>query len=599
MKKERDFTRRLIITYSSVMLVLVVIIFSVVFLLFYDSAVQKEINAQQEFILKTQQQIDTSLKSMDHIINGLLYNKAFNRIMYAGMGQASSIQDSNEVLGIMISLDAPLFLSHRIIAFSPEWISHYFNITKTGDDHTYIQNAIRGYPHYGRLIEANGDMVILPPHRDTFDASGEPVYSVARSVTDGINNYGFIEVQNRFDQLEALCEVDSALGGIVLLSQSGEVVYPLNGELSEANALDSEGDFYTKLYDEVISRRGKSGYFQQDNRQISYIVSDYSQWITLMYSPLSALMPDFAFVSVFLMSLIAVLAAVLTLINILTRRMAAPLSELNKQISHISFENLSMTMPHYNIVEIENINRSFQVMLNHLKREIAHNAQARANEERANYIALQSQMNPHTIYNTISMIESVCYINGDLEASRLCIAFSRMLRYISDNTKSAYTVEDEIQHLNNYAELMKKRYENRLIIDIRCEPGLLAKIIPKFTIQPLVENAIKHGMNRNSQPFIVLVAVETTAYGWRIAVSDNGIGFSKEKIQDINEKFALCDESLIDHKSDILSTKIDNMALNNIYIRWKILMGGRFAIKVGNGAALGGVVELYVNGEGE
>lgn len=181
-------------------------------------------------------------------------------------------------------------------------------------------------------------------------------------------------------------------------------------------------------------------------------------------------------------------------------------------------------MPHYNIVEIENINRSFQAMLRQLRGEIARNAESRANEERANYIALQSQMNPHTIYNTIAMIESVCYMNGDLEASQLCIAFSKMLRYISDNTRSAYTVEDELRHLENYAALMKKRYESRLEIGIQSDSALLTQIIPKFTLQPLVENAIKHGMNRSSRPFVVNVTVKTVTGGWRVEVSENGNG---------------------------------------------------------------------------
>jgi sensor histidine kinase YesM len=320
-----------------------------------------------------------------------------------------------------------------------------------------------------------------------------------------------------------------------------------------------------------------------------------------MYCPLSYFMPDFNAIGVFLFSLAAALVSVLSLIHILTKRLAAPLSELNKLINQVSFENLSipMSMSHsynhsYHIVEIENIKRSFQTMLNQLKVEIARNAEARANEERANTIALQAQMNPHTIYNTIAMIESVCYMNGDFEASNLCISFSQMLRYISDNTKSVYTVEDELQHLAHYAALIKKRYESRLEIEMSVDESLLSKVIPKFTLQPLVENSVKHGMNRNSNPFIVHVKIEKEPSLWRIIVSDNGTGFTEEKLHKVFEQFANCDASLLDHKSDILKTKIDNMALNNIYIRWRIAMGARFLIRIENREASGCFVELSV-----
>ncbi len=594
MKKEHNFTRKLFISYSSVMFILIFLIFAIVFFVLYNDTVRKEIDTQQEFVQKTQQQIDTSLQNMDRIANGLLYNKTFMRIMYNGLEETSSTQDSNEVLGIMISLDAPQFLSHRIIAFTPQAAGSYFNISKTGDDHSAIQNAILSYPYYDRIIQADGNKVILPVHTDPFDAFAEPVYSVARAISDGINVYGFIVVQNDFAELQELCAVDSYLGDVVLFSPEGEVIYPLNMALS----LQGKDDFYKRLYGTISSQADDAGYFQLDSHQISYSVSDYSDWVTVMYCPISVLMPDISLVGIFLLSMAVVLVSVMILMQILTKRMAAPLHELNQQISQISFANLAMTMPHYDITEIENINLSFQTMLDHLRKEIAHNAQSRANEERANFIALQSQMNPHTIYNTIAMIESVCYLNGDFEASRLCIAFSKMLRYISDNTKIVYTVEDEISHVENYAELMKKRYENRLVIEITCDPALSGMVIPKFTIQPLVENSIKHGMNHHSQPFMVRVTVAAVPSGWHIAVSDNGDGFAAGKIADIYAQFAQCDISLTDHKSDILKSKIDNMALNNIYIRWKIVNGDRFSMLLENHDDSGCTVDLSVRETG-
>ncbi|MDR1664844.1 MAG: hypothetical protein LBR83_08005 [Clostridiales bacterium] len=162
MKREHHFTRRLFIAYSSVVFILVLILFIGVFSIVFHDAVQKEVGAQQEFVLKTQQQIDTSLQNMDRIVNGLLYNRTFTRIMYGGLNDSSFARDSNEILDIMVSLDAPLFLSHRIIAFTPDAPDSYFTFTKTGDDHAHIQNAVAGYEYYERIVSADGDKVILP-----------------------------------------------------------------------------------------------------------------------------------------------------------------------------------------------------------------------------------------------------------------------------------------------------------------------------------------------------------------------------------------------------------------------------------------------------
>ncbi len=588
MKQERKFSQQLFRAYSGLIFMLLLILFIGIFLVVNNDQIRKAINAQQEFVLKTQQQVDTSLQNMDRIVSGLLFNKSFMQIMKAENLVSSYAKYSNEILDTIVSLDAPLFLSHRIIAFTHDT---YFTFTKNGEDQTHILNAIKSYEPYNALIQANGDKVILPVHYDPFGIADMPVYSVARTVNDGINVYGIIEVQNNYDQLETFCSVDFQPGNVVLLSDKGDVVYPWNQAEDET--------FFSELHAVIIDKPERSGSFQWENHQISYTTSDYSHWITVMYCPLTDMMPNQKLGLIFVLSFAAALLSMLGLIRILTNRLTAPLSELNQQISNVSYDNLSVRTSHsYNIAEIENINRSFKAMLNQLEIEIEQNAQARANEERANYIALQSLMNPHTIYNTITMIESVCYVNRDFEAADLCIAFSQMLRYISDNTKSTYTVEDELLHLNHYAILMKKRYEGRLLVEVSADPALLAEVIPKFTLQPLVENAIKHGMNRNCLPFIVHVVIETVTSGWHICVSDNGNGFAEEKIDEAFAQFASCDNCLRDSKKDILKMKIDNMALNNIYIRWRIMKGDRFRIRIENMEPAGCFVELSVT-EGE
>jgi sensor histidine kinase YesM len=584
MKQGRKFSQQLFRAYSVLISILLLMLFIGIFLVVYNDQIRKEINAQQEFVQKTQQQVDMSLQNMDRIVNGLLYNKSFMQIMKTENMASSYTKYSNEILDTFVSLDAPLFLSHRIIAFNPDT---YFTFTKNVEDQTHILNAIKSYEPYNALIGANGDKVILPVHNDPFGIADVPVYSVARTVNDGINVYGIVEVQNSYEQLEAFCSVDFGQGDCVLLSDKGDVVHPWKQAENET--------FLDGLYAIIADKPERSGSFQWENHQISYMVSDYSHWITVIYSPLTNIMPDWRLGGFFLLSFAAALISMLGLIHILTKRLTAPLTVLNRQINKISYDNLSVRTPHsYNIAEIDNINRSFQAMLNHLEIEIEQNAQARANEERANYIALQSLMNPHTIYNTITMIESVCYMNGDYEAADLCIAFSLMLRYISDNTKSVYTVEDELQHLNHYAILMKKRYEGRLLVEVSADAALLAEVIPKFTLQPLVENAIKHGMNRNCLPFIVRVVIETADSGWRIRVTDNGNGFAQAKIDEVYALFAHSDNSLQGNKKEILNMKIDNMALNNIYIRWRIMKGSGFHIRIENIEPSGCFVELAV-----
>ena len=124
----------------------------------YQDKVEKEVGAQQEFVSKTQQQIDTSLQNIGRVISGLLYNKSFMRIMRNDDISASYIQYSNEILDTMVALDAPHFSSHRIIAFTPDT---YFTFTKTGEDQAHILNAIASYDYYDQVVKAEGCSLLI------------------------------------------------------------------------------------------------------------------------------------------------------------------------------------------------------------------------------------------------------------------------------------------------------------------------------------------------------------------------------------------------------------------------------------------------------
>lgn len=293
---------------------------------------------------------------------------------------------------------------------------------------------------------------------------------------------------------------------------------------------------------------------------------------------------------------IYVLMALLSLFMVrrTARRMAAPLMELNQAISQVTLDNMTFK-PQISttISEINNINQSFQQMLDHLQEAIARNVQARAGEERANFLALQAQMNPHTLYNTLSMIESVSYMHGDKEVSSLCLSLSQMLRYISDYSRRTYTIQDELTHLEQYSRLVYKRYEGKLEINVQADSSLLATVIPKFTIQPLVENAVKHGFATRIPHLSIQVVLCSLGDGWQLTVCDNGPGFTADALSKIRTQFEGCDESLARH-NDVINAKIGNLGLTNIYIRCRILYGSRFEMTAGNQESGGGSINITV-----
>lgn len=570
MKKTQKYPRKLFITYSFVCLAALFLFFLVTLFLFYKQQYEKSVENQSQLAAKTSEQIDVSLQNMDRIVNGLLFNKSFIQLIKDPDAMLHYTDYSKQIFNAYTALDAPLFTTHRIIAFNN---SLYYNLSKTGENQSYIKNAVKSWPWKRKLQEKEGQKLILPPHQDTFESPKCSVYSVARAIADGNGSYGVIEVQNDCAELEKLCSIDRDLGQIMIFSPDGQPVYPLNQS-------EEQQEFFKGVYGELSD---SSGRFRYEGRQICYRISDYSGWVTILYCPIGMVVP-YTMPWVLAIILIFILLAVnfVFAIRIVTDRMTAPLVHLNEALKEVSLDNLSLTLPQeYGIEEIENINQSFLAMFEQLKQSIARTVQARANEERANYLALQSQMNPHTIYNTIGMIESVSYMNGDMEVSKLCVCFSHMLRYLSDFTREHYYIQDEVEHLNNYSTLIRTRYDDCLDIIIHASPALMEKSIPKFTLQPLVENSVKHGFSNKFQHLVIRVDIQNDTCGWLIRIEDNGCGFTPERLSEVREQLKHCDECLSSHQ-DVLNMKIGSLTLSNIYIRCRIMFGPRLDFTVGN-----------------
>ena len=586
MRKTQNYLKTLFLNYSVVLLLFLTVFFIFAMVIMYREQYRKHAEIQTQLSYSVQNQIDSSLMEMDKLLNGLLFNKSFVKIMKDTNTSPKYIDYNNQVMENFISLDAPLFSTYRIIAFND---NAYYTMTQAGEDSNYIKEACGDYKWKNALVSADGRKLILPPHPDPFDRTAAQVYSVARAVTDGKYDFGFIEVQNLSSNLEKICSLNPASGSVALFSPEGDVLYPVSPE-------EQQTSLFGALFQGIREQGAESGSLRLKGQQLSYQVSAYSGWVTVVYCPAVSFMP-YAMNMILLTIVIYILMAILSLFmaHFISRRMAAPLMELNRAISQVSLENMTFCPhPSTSISEINNINQSFQQMLEHLQEAIARSVQSRAGEERANYLALQAQMNPHTLYNTLSMIESVSYMNGDKEVSTLCVCLSQMLRYISDYTRREYTIQDELSHLEHYSTLALKRYEGKLEIAVEASPELMHTVIPKFTIQPLVENAVKHSFSTRISRLSIQVIVQILPGGWLLLVRDNGPGFTEEALELIRNQFEGCDQSLQEHR-DVINTKIGNLGLTNIYIRCRILYGSRFHMAARNRTdSPGGFVEIRV-----
>jgi two-component system, sensor histidine kinase YesM len=215
-----------------------------------------------------------------------------------------------------------------------------------------------------------------------------------------------------------------------------------------------------------------------------------------------------------------------------------------------------------------------------------------ASKKQAQYLALQNQINPHFLYNTLEGIRSETLLAGFEHLANMIEALATFFRYTISNVENLVTVEDELMNVRNYYIIQKYRFGDRLNVQVEYDPAdesvILACAIPKLTLQPIIENSIRYGAERKIGVGNVRITIEISTQRLIITISDNGIGMTEEALTEINDNLS---RTSLDHiHSD---SKTDGgIALVNVNNRIKLLFGEEYGICIYSTLHMGTDVEI-------
>ncbi len=301
-----------------------------------------------------------------------------------------------------------------------------------------------------------------------------------------------------------------------------------------------------------------------------YAVQDESSMLAPLHQLVQTLL---LFVAVLI-----ILAAIVS--HYLSRRLAHPIAHLKHIILRMQLSTLGSETPDsypVSSVELKELYDSFAQMNQNLKTSRDQLIKAQEAELESRSLALQSQMSPHFYYNSLSSI-MILAENGDTQSvAAMCQNLSRIMRYVTDFKTRIVTINEELNYIREYLYCMKTRNQSSLHYEIHVEPSLWDINLPKLCIHPLVENALKYGTNCNP-PWSVSIRSECGDDYWKIVVTDNGPGFSKEALQNLDQKINLIKAA----PSEIPKLQINGLGLTNIYIRLSIHFGDHFIFEYGN-----------------
>ncbi|NOV01763.1 sensor histidine kinase [Paenibacillus planticolens] len=479
---------------------------------------------------------------------------------------------------------------YKVIIFIPE--KNIF-FTYIRDEHLVESIPARyAYPSNG---STNRRLTNMPPHLDDWSSLPQRVISVVSKFSTPYNkDFGMIEIQIPYQSLERVGSIKSKNAGkeVLIFDDNGSLLFPY---LSED---DWERETRTLRLIQAIKAHGMNyGEISVDNRSFLYssFRSDYTGWTTVMTDDERMLQKNVRdYKNIIVLSSSLILFTVLIVYYILIQRLTRPLKLLTQKVRTVSLDNLSMKVTSTEPNEFKLLHQSFNDMLDKIRESINNEYESRIRETEAHSSALQAQINPHFIYNTLSVITAHCEDSGADVAADMCYRLAGMMRYTASSSCKDVLLSEEIGHSIDFLELMKLHYDDSLEYEIHLPEPLNAMRVPKLTLQPLVENCINHGFEHVLPPWrIRIYGTMLSPDHWEITIEDNGSGIEPVQLAELSRQLTSYRDNY-EHGKLLTNLKIGGLGILNTYARLIIYFGTHFYFHITNLEERGCKIQLGV-----
>lgn len=220
---------------------------------------------------------------------------------------------------------------------------------------------------------------------------------------------------------------------------------------------------------------------------------------------------------------------------------------------------------------------------------------AKLEDRQSKINSLQSQINPHFLYNTLECIRSEAIYQKNDSIANMAKSLAAFFRYSISKKENVVTIQDELNNINNYIMIQNYRFENKYQLEVVIEQEdmrVYSYLIPKMTIQPIVENSIYHGLETKSGECRVKISIHPTDGDLILIISDNGIGMKAETLKRLRQGMENGMETGKENEEDMVHG--NGIALYNVNQRIKLIFGSRYGLSVYSTKGIGTDVEIWM-----
>ena len=361
------------------------------------------------------------------------------------------------------------------------------------------------------------------------------VISLSRSVeltNVGHTRRGVLLVDMNYSAIEQVFDKanEQNSGYVYLMDRNGEIIYHprqkaiYSGMVKENNQMASTYEDGTHIEN-----------FMGEERAVVVKTIGYTGWKIVNVTPTSKLFRNAIHIGFFMVMICTVTIFLILFGNIfISDRVTEPLRNLEESIryleeGHLEDEHIYIGGSH----EIRHLGQTITLMVKRMKDLMDKMVREQEDKRKSELDALQSQINPHFLYNTLNSVVWMVECEQYREALSMVKALAKLFRISLSKGNSIITIEDELTHAQNYMSIQQMLYRNKFCVKIDVEPAIRGCITIKLIVQPILENAIYHGME------FMDGEGEITVHGYEkdgdiyIEVSDNGMGIPEETIESL------------------------------------------------------------------
>ncbi len=354
-------------------------------------------------------------------------------------------------------------------------------------------------------------------------------------------------------------------GYLYLLDGSGELIYHPQMQLIDAG-LAMENHQAAAGYQDGTYRED----YQGRTRDITVKTVGYTGWKLVGVVPDLGLPLNNTKTRMFMVFIVSLFLFILMFINAyISSRITTPIQNLEKSVNALEAGELDTEVYIGGSYEIQHLGRSIGDMAKRIQVLMQDIVTEHESKRKSEFDTLQSQINPHFLYNTLDIIVWMIENEQKQEAVKVVTALARFFRISLSKGKSIITVRDELEHVRNYLMIQQMRFKNKFTYELESEEEVLELACLKLTLQPMVENAIYHGMEFMDGDGEILVRAYLEQDNLCFLIQDNGLGMTEKQV-----------DGLLSEQVHVTSGKGSGIGVKNVNERIRLYFGETYGLYI-------------------